>query len=207
MSKKKKTNIKFETSDALHEKNQNNKINVSLILSILALIVAIVQLVVTTPYFTERYYKSSLDIVEIEPTISNQDYTTNYLVTNQSKNTVNNIEINIQMLVGDQIQLAPNGNIDFTYKENGPFFKDCYFKIEKLVPKENILVMIHSNRDSLVYYNRAFKTKGKSLINDSSITDENEGKEDYLTFPNISLAKFDKGVARIVRMPIEKRIR
>gem|GEM_PF-4909078 len=131
--------------------------------------------------------------------------TSNFVIKNTSKNTVNSIEIGIQMLAGDVITIAPNRNIQLTYKENGPNLKDCFFTIDKLVPNENIFVLVHSNFDTLMRYNKDFLAGGAPIPNelDTNNTKPNGIESKHLLFPNILLAKFDKGFGKINRLPKE----
>src|SRR5687767_9649149 len=75
-----------EQEEVIHEKKQNRKIDISLILSILALLITALQFVVTTPFFTDYYYKSSFEIEETYPYLNGHSVTSNFLIKNTSKN-------------------------------------------------------------------------------------------------------------------------
>jgi hypothetical protein len=191
--------------ELIEEKKQNRKIDTSLLLSILALLVSILQFVVTTPFFTDFYYKASFEIEETYPYLNENRVTSNFLIKNTSKNMVNNIEVGLQILATDIVQITPNRNIQLTFKENGPNLKDCFFTIDKLVPNETVFVLVNSRFDSLMRYNKDFLAGGTPVQNE---LDTNSNKRDkiqseHLLFPNVLLAKFDKGFGKVIRLPKE----
>ena len=184
------------------EKKQNRKIDISLILSIAAILVSLIQVVISSPFFTDFYYKSYFEIEEEDPYLIRNNYITMYSVTNPSKNTVNNIEISIEVLKNDTVEVTPNNNIDISFKEQGPA-KSCYFKIDKLVSNEEIVIIIHTNADSLKHMYSILSGKPVAILsladsvdNDSNNNEVIEGFAD-IKYPQILFAKHDKGSAKI----------
>jgi hypothetical protein len=205
MKEKKKKKHNVEQNIVVKEKKQNTKIDISLIISGLALLITALQFIVTTPFFTDFYYQTSFEVEENLPLLHDNDLTSIFLVKNTSQNTVNNIELGIQILANDKVQITPNRNIQINFKENGPKLKDCFFTIDKLVPGENIFVVISSNYDSIKKYNTDFLDNSKPLTNDLTKDKpfKTGNKSKYLSFPNIFVAKFDKGFGKITRLPKE----
>lgn len=189
-------NAKEET---LLGKKQIGKIDVSLFLSIAALIIAALQFIVSTPFFNEYYFKTSFEIEESLPYINNNRVTTLFLISNTSKNTVNDVEIGVQMLADDKVQITQNSNLQMKFKENGPYFKNCFFVIDKLVPNEKRILSIHSNFDSLRQNNRGFFEVGREI--EKKYSKSTSFKNFHL--PYIFIAKSDKGFASIKRQPRE----
>lgn len=190
------------TKENKESSNKDKRIGASLILSILAIIISGAQLIVSSPYYNDYYYEASFSIEEAQPLLTGKDYSSVFVITNNSKNPVNNIEIGIQVLKGDKVQFIPNQNIEITNKDNG-IFKDSYFSINKLVPNESITFMVHSNSDSIIYFNDEFFKKMTPVKNDLDTNDTHENPivMNRMQFPNIILAKFDKGAAEVIRLP------
>lgn len=196
-----------EKAEIKEEKRQNRKIDISLILSIAALLVALLQFIISSPFFIDYYYKANFEIVEEPPMVRGKTYTTIYIIQNPSKNTVNNIEVSIQMMAKDIIQSIPGRLIQFNFEENGPNLKNCFFSIDKLVPNESFAITIDSDIDSTIYYNSDFFKNARIVGNeleDSSLIKMKDWKLEHMMFPNIIQAKFDKGFATIKRQPIQE---
>ncbi len=164
------------------EKNtftKTNNINWALLIAILALLVSALQFFVSTPYFEEYYYKSSFVIQKSAPITNGKECVINYRIFNPTKHAAHNVEVCIQILRDDTLQIY---TYDIKpYSRSSGFFKDCYFKIDHLLPNEQILMSVYSDIDSMNCYNRKIKLSPNF----------------YLQFPNISLAKFDKGFGLI----------
>lgn len=180
-------------------KKQIRKIDVSLFLSIAALIIAALQFIVSTPFFNEYYYKTSFEIEESLPYKNNNKVTTLFLISNTSKNTVNNVEIGVQMLADDKVQITQNSNLQMIFQENGPYFKNCFFVIDRLVPNEKRILSIHSNFDSLRQNNRGYFELGREI--ERNYHKSTNIKNFHL--PYIFNAKSEKGFAIIKRQPRE----
>jgi hypothetical protein len=194
-------------AELLEEKKQNRKIDISLILSIAALVISLFQLIVSSPFFIDYYYKASFEVIEEPPSVRSKIFTSAYLVKNTSRNTVNNIEISLQLLASDSVQIIPSRNVQLTFKENGPHLKNGFLSIDKLVPNESFLITIDSELDSVIYYNSSFlknATLIKNELQDSSLLKISDWKLDYIAFPTLGEAKFDKGFAKIIRQPIKE---
>lgn len=194
-------------AELLEERKQNRKIDISLILSIAALLVAAFQLVVSSPFFTDYYYKASFEVNEEPPSVRSKIFTSTYLVKNTSKNTVNNIDISFQLLASAFIQIIPSRNNQIIFKENGPHLKNGFLSIDKLVPNESFVITIDSELDSVIYYNSSFFKNAKLIKNeleDTSLVKISDWKLENIAFPTLSQAKFDKGFAKITRQPIKE---
>jgi len=61
-----------EQEEIIQEKKQNRKIDISLVISTLALIITTFQFIVTTPFFTDYYYDSSFEVEETFPYLNGQ---------------------------------------------------------------------------------------------------------------------------------------
>ena len=184
------------------EIKQNRKIDISLLFSICALIIATLQFIVSTPFFSNYYYRADYEVKELSPYLIDKTLITRYTIVNNSQNTVNAIEIGIQVLSKDIVQISPDNNINITCKDNGPDLKDCYIHIDKLVPEEEMDIIIQSNYDTLAYY---LSSSSKDKIVPNELMDDDSiyslrAPSDY-NVPTIMFAKYDKGFAKIILCP------
>lgn len=177
MKRSTEKSVKKSPTEEVTSKKKRN-INWALFIAIFALLISTLQFVISTPYFQEYYYKSTFVIQEALPVIDGRKCIINYRIFNPTKHTANNVEVCIQILRDDTLQIY---TYDIKpYSRIGGFFKDCYFKIDRLLPGEQILMSVYSNIDSLNCYNKKLELEPNV----------------YLEFPNISLAKFDRGFGK-----------
>ncbi len=194
-------------SEAIEEKKQNRKIDISLWVSGVALFIALLQFIFSTPFYLDYYNKASFEVTEETPSVRGKIFTTSYFIKNTSKNTVNNIELVFQLLGSDSLQLIPSLDAKIVFKENGPHLKNCFITIDKLVPNENLGIIIDSELDSVIRYNTSFFSDAKVIkdeLEDSLPIKISNFELEYLAFPSISRAKFEKGFAKITQQPIKE---
>lgn len=201
-----KTESERGTKDS-EEKKQNRKIDVSLWVSGVALLISLLQFIFSTPFYLDYYNKSSFEVTEGEPSVRGEIFTTSYFIKNTSKNTVNNIELVFQLLRSDTLQIIAGLATKIVCKENGPVLKNCFISIDKLVPNENLGIIIDSELDSIIRYNTSFFSNAEMIRNeleDSLPVKMSDWKLEHLAFPSITLAKFDKGFGKITQQPIKE---
>ncbi|RYY85983.1 MAG: hypothetical protein EOO15_15645 [Chitinophagaceae bacterium] len=147
------------------------------------------------------YNKASFSVIELNPMLNGNAYSTHYLITNESTNAATNIEVAFQVLATDSVQLAFNQNLQLITKPNGPTFKDCNLKVDRLVPKEGIVIMIHSKADSIKYYNTKFSENVTIIPNEAMAQTSKHHSPLLIKFPHVTFAKFDKGFGEIHELP------
>lgn len=161
---KKKNNIK-QGKDGDKSLGKEKKSNLPFILSILAILISLGQLIFTVPVVLKYFDKVELRVVELnieKPT--NVDYLrTSFIIINTGDNTAKNIELHLRLLKNDKILFVPevfNLTKDDT---KGGIARNLIFKCEELVPGQKVRFFVHSdykeylqtNSIDTLYYNQS----------------------------------------------------
>jgi len=165
-------------------KKMSNNEKVTIGISSLALLLTLIQLVFSTPYFSDRIYHADV-IGRIEKSGYKEGKLNSiYTIKNEGNKSSETLAISFTCFKDDKITTAPNLNIIVEEKENGPALKDIIIKTESFLPGDYIFVMISTDslkhsKDSMsniVPFLGQIKSKdgfGKIIRNKSSISELN----------------------------------
>ncbi len=145
MTKKKKK--KKQVIDNPESNKKEKKSNLPLVLSILAILISLGQLIFTVPVVLKYFDKVELKAVEfdIEKPIDDDYVRTSFMIINTGDNTAENVELHLRVLKNDKILFVPevfNLTKDDT---KGGIARNLIFKCEELVPGEKVRFFVHSD--------------------------------------------------------------
>ncbi len=145
MTKKKKK--KKQAIDNPESNKKEKKSNLPLVLSILAILISLGQLIFTVPVVLKYFDKVELKAVEfdIEKPIDDDYVRTSFVIINTGDNTAENVELHLRVLKNDKILFVPevfNLTKDDT---KGGIARNLIFKCEELVPGEKVRFFVHSD--------------------------------------------------------------
>ena len=169
--------------------DNKKKVNLSLIIAILALIVSGIQLIISSPQYLDSYNTPKLLVEEYYrlDTISST-ITTTYYITNSSHKTAENIQIRLRGWNDDYFQFLPN--IATLVKDDKPDkgeipIVNYTYLIENLVPKEYVILIMSTSIENYC----------KSLDVTNLKLNETYTKPFSVLAPEIESVKSDKQVA------------
>lgn len=163
MTKKKKKNKQDKDNSKSIDKEK--KSNLPLILSILAILISLGQLIFTVPVVLKYFDKVELKAVEfdIEKPIDGDYVRTSFMIINTGDNTAKNVELHLRVLKNDKILFVPEVFSLSKDDRKGGIARNLIFKCEELVPGEKVRFFVHSdfteylktNSIDTLYYNQS----------------------------------------------------
>lgn len=173
--------------------SSKKKVNISLIISITAILISGIQLVLTSPFFLDAYNKPSVSVYENYHELSRDGNTVTfvYQILNNGKKPAKNINIRFYSFKKDVIQFIPNEAIKINSDlEDIPIANHSY-QIKNLVPNESYYLFIYSDAHELK----------KNMGLDTLEAGEKYKKPGLFMTPYLEMVKTEQGFADIYRQP------
>jgi hypothetical protein len=190
--------IEKEEENAIDKKQQieieenKKKINLSFFISIAALIISVIQLVFTSPYFLDAYNKPSIIATEKTQYLSTDGKTANFVfeIFNSGRNTAENVNLRFRCFEKDKIQFMPSEVTEIKSDKEGIPIRNHTYEIKSLVPGESYILFIYSDAKRLAEY----------LNLDSLEVSKKYEKPELFIGPFLEMVKSEKGFANIRRL-------
>jgi hypothetical protein len=160
---------------------------VPIIISIIALVVSVVNIALTSPIIIDIYTKPKLSVTEVNREIDGNTFHTMFVAKNEGSGTARNVELVINAHAKDIIQPRQGFTGEISEKDNGPSFKTVTFKATFLPAEDFISFIITGSKDSLISDSKAYNIKDHSPSN--------------LTIPSVVSIKSEKGIGKIHHQP------
>ncbi|MCP9752785.1 hypothetical protein [Ferruginibacter sp. HRS2-29] len=143
-------------------------------------------------------------MVEKHSVFDYQHIVPTYKIVNNSSNTVNHIELDLQLLPNDSMEIYPKFHAKVITDESSIGIRYTNVRLEQLVPNEGALIIIRSKISEVIKNNSQFLEDAKLIRigKDSVFIFSFNAKSEYLVYPSIQ-GKFDKGFGNIKRQPIK----
>lgn len=169
------------------------KINLSLIISVAALIISAIQLIFTSPYFLDSYNKPSITATEKPQYLSKDGKTATFVfeIFNNGRNTAENVNLRFRCFAKDEIQFMPSEVTEIKSDEEGIPIRNYTYEIKSLVPGESYILFIYSDAKRLAEY----------LNLDILEINKKYKKPELFMGPFLEMVKSEKGFADIKRLP------
>ena len=150
--KKSKKDKNKKTQDS---NGKDKKTNLPLILSVLAILISLGQLIFTIPIVLRYFDRVEIQATELglsKPTDKNY-IQSSFLIRNNGKNTAENVELHLRILKGDNVLFIPEVfRLSKDDKKNG-IAKNLIYKCDELVPGENVRIYVYSDFDNYLRIN------------------------------------------------------
>ncbi|TCN55606.1 hypothetical protein D0809_16260 [Flavobacterium circumlabens] len=128
------------------------KIDIALLISILALVTSVAQLIITSPYFLDIYNQPDIEVEEGENMMTGTPHvSTNYQIFNNSNKTATNLILAIDVYDISSLHFIPENSFKLVDSLDGDYFfkKRYFFSKDKLVPNERISLSISNHIDTI----------------------------------------------------------
>ena len=167
------------------KKGRKHKVNISLFLSIVAILVSMGQLIFDNPYFLKNFNKVELTATELgiskEP--ASDKIESSFIVENIGRNTAQDVEIQLRVLKDSKVIIMPN-----TFTLENPSVpetpvKNLIYKCDAVVPGEKIRIYVLSDFEDYLNINKL----------DTLMYNTRTAKPLFDYGPYISSAKHSKG--------------
>jgi len=176
------------------EINTNSKrINLSLIIAILALCISAIHLIFSSPYFMDSYNKPIIEVFERNAYLSiDSAYVIFvYEIINTSHKSAEEVFVRLICFDKDKIQFMPNNEITIVKEdEEGIPLRNHTYRIDNLVPDERYILFIYSDIEKVAEFMRS----------DTLQVGKEYKKPAIIMVPQLSMVKSKKGFAKINRL-------
>jgi hypothetical protein len=128
------------------------KIDIAIVISILALLTSIAQLIITSPFFIDIYNKPDILVKEGENmTTGTPIVSSSYQIINNSNKTATNLVLGIDVYDLNSIHIYPENSFKLADSIDGTYFfkKRYYFFKSNLIPNETVSVFMHNHIDTI----------------------------------------------------------
>lgn len=159
---------------------------ITIVISSLALLISIGQLLFSYPLFSKYFYGSKIIGTEFPIKNESKKCISTFQITNEGNKTADDITISLTCFKDDNVTIMPQLDFDVEYRDNGAPLKDIVIKNRKFVPHDFIIVMIAS--DSTSYYESIAELKNQMIENDK------------FRIPFLSIIKYADGFGEIIRL-------
>ncbi len=155
MNKKKKSGKK---------KSQKLRVNISLWLSIIAILISLGQLIFDNPFFLKHFNQVEINATELDvsKSIDGDKIKSSFLIENIGKNTAKNVEIRLRVLEKSSVIITPDIFELVNPEEPLTPARNLLYRCDELVPGDKIKLLVFSdfsdylkiNSLDTLYYNK-----------------------------------------------------
>lgn len=172
------------------KKKKNSKVNISLVLSVLAIVISSGQLIISSPFFM-KYYNST-ELIAVENSIAKHPLSNRiesvFLIKNIGENSAKEIELSLRTLHNDYVRFVPPDVFELAKSEKiDPVLPDLKYKCKSLVPNEEVRIIVSSSFEEYLLSNQL----------DTLLINRKVRRPNYQTGPFINYLKFSDGQAQL----------
>lgn len=156
------------------------KINYSLALSLLAIVISFAQLILSSPILSEFYSRPELVVRGVATTGGDKVSWGSFTISNEGRSSATNVEIGFVTRIGDQVLVVPSFSHKKTLDKTPLVIDHVRLEFSKILPGESLVVLILNGEEHPM-----------------SKTFADHFKSDYKTLPMVSYLRSDQGSGKI----------
>lgn len=108
-------------------------------ISVVALIVSIINTILTSPVIISLYSKPDISVVEVNREIDGDTFRTMFIAKNEGLSTAKSVELVLNVHAKDIVQTMQGFTGVMTEKPNGPPLKTVTLKTDYLAPNDSLV--------------------------------------------------------------------
>jgi hypothetical protein len=142
---------------------QGEKIAIGI--SIIALVVSIINTILTSPVIINLYSKPEISVVEANRDLNGDTFRTMFIVKNNGSSTAKNVELVLNVNADDIVQTMQGFTGEMAEEPNGPPLKTVTLKLDYLPPNDSFVVLLTGNKENLISIAETLDTEDGSPLN------------------------------------------
>jgi hypothetical protein len=142
-----------------------NESKIAIGLSAFALVISIVNMILTSPVLINLYSKPEISVEEINRELDGDTYRTMFIVSNDGSSSAKNVELIMNVNADDFIQTMQGFSGEVTEKSNGTVFKTVTLRASYLPPNDSFYIMITGSKEDLIEMSKSYNMEDGSPAN------------------------------------------
>jgi hypothetical protein len=156
-------------------------------ISALALVISVVNMILTSPVLINLYSKPEISVEEINRDLDGDTFRTMFIVRNDGLSTARNVELVMNVNADDFIQTMQGFTGEVKEKPNGPPLKTVIFKTTYLPPNDSFFIIITGSKEDLIEMSKSYNM--------------DDGSPSNVTVPAVVTLRSENSIGHVHRQP------